>query len=472
MQNQLPIPTAIATPITELVYNSAEMTSLTGVGIPFARALRLERGAVVSFVGGGGKTSSMFRLAAELSASGLRVVTTTTTHISEEQVRFSPASLNPENLASLAGCLDQFGQCLVVSSRDGKGRVLGVSFDQIEQIRARPDVDAILVEADGSRSRPFKAPGGHEPVVPESTNILVPIAGLNSIGAPLDEEHVHRSEIAAALSESEPGCRVTAEIVARVLSHPQGGAKSLPAGARLVPLLNRADAETDLPNAHEAAERLLARSSVDSVIIGSMVAENPIREMWTPVAGIILAAGESSCFSALKRMLEWKDTTMTVHCAQVALAAGLDPVVVVLGYEAEKIGEELAGLPVRIAINDEFAAGQSTSVLKGLETLPARTGAAVFLLADQPLITSAILRELVEVHRRTLAPACVPVFEGQRGNPVLFDRALFPELRRIRGDTGGGGLLDRYRNSIVTVPASREVLLDIDTPEDYQQFRP
>ena len=156
---------------------------------------------------------------------------------------------------------------------------------------------------------------------------------------------------------------------------------------------------------------------------------------------------------------------MIAHGAQVALAAGLDPVIVVLGYEAERIEKELSSLPVRIAINNEFAAGQSTSVLKGLESLPARTGGAVFLLADQPLITSAILKELVEAHRRTLAPACVPVFEGQRGNPVLFDRALFPELRQIRGDTGGRELLDRYRDAIVAVPASRAVVSDIGTPE-------
>jgi molybdenum cofactor cytidylyltransferase len=149
-----------------------------------AKALRAERGDVVSFVGGGGKTTAMFRLAAELCAAGLRVVTTTTTHISKDQVHQAPASVAIDDLASLAARLDEHGHCLVIGEPDGKGRVFGASSELIAALRARPDVDAILVEADGSRSLPFKAPGKHELVVPEMTTILVPIAGLNSLGAP------------------------------------------------------------------------------------------------------------------------------------------------------------------------------------------------------------------------------------------------------------------------------------------------
>ena len=91
----------------------------------------------------------------------------------------------------------------------------------------------------------------------------------------------------------------------------------------------------------------------------------------------------------------------------------------------------------------------------------------MFILADQPLVTAELMRTLIRTHRRTFAPACVPVFEEQRGNPVLFDKKLFKELRELRGDTGGRVLLEKYRESIVTVPASRAVLIDIDTPEDY-----
>ena len=73
------------------------------------------------------------------------------------------------------------------------------------------------------------------------------------------------------------------------------------------------------------------------------------------------------------------------------------------------------------------------------------------MLADQPLITAAILRTIVQAHRQSFAPACVPVFAGRRGNPVLFDKALFRELKEMRGDTGGRELLDKYARAVVAV---------------------
>jgi molybdenum cofactor cytidylyltransferase len=440
-------------------------------GISLARALRVERGAVVSFVGGGGKTTSMFRLAAELSAASWRVVTTTTTHISEEQARLAPASIRPDELFSLGARLDEFGHCLIVGMPDGKGRVQSVSPDLIAGLKTRSDIDCILVEADGSRSLPFKAPGKHEPVVPGITTILVPIAGLNAIGMPLDEAHVHRAEIAAQLAHTRVGSRVSPEIVARVLSHPRGGAKQLPPGARLVPLLNKADDGCDMRRARVLAEKLAANPAVDAVLICSMRNTLPVREAWSPTAAVILAAGKSTRFGVTKQILPWRDTTLAARSAQVALEAGLSPVIVVIGHDAENVSATLTGLPVQVVLNPDYASGQSSSVRRGIDALPSRAGAALFLLADQPLIDSTLLRKIVRAHRKTLAPACVPVFRELRGNPVLFDRTLFAELRTLEGDVGGRALLDHYRDSVVEVPATQAALLDIDKPEDYELLK-
>src|SRR5512139_2166707 len=105
-------------------------------GMSLARALRVERRSVVSFVGGGGKTTSMFRLAGELSAAGFRVVTTTTTHISKEQTLMAPASVTLEEMSRLASCLDRYGHCLVIGPPDGKGRVFGASSDLIDALHS------------------------------------------------------------------------------------------------------------------------------------------------------------------------------------------------------------------------------------------------------------------------------------------------------------------------------------------------
>ena len=268
-------------------------------GLSFAGALQVKRGDIVSFVGGGGKTTSLFGLAAELSAAGMRVITTTTTHISKDQAGFAPASVSVDDLASLSAKLDAHGQCLIIGAPDGKGRVFGATSDLIAALKARPDVDVILVEADGSRSLPFKAPGHHEPVVPETTTILVPIAGLNALGVPLDESHVHRADIAARLAQAPLGSPVTTDLMARVLSHPEGGAKGLPEGARLVPLLNKADTEELARQGNELAEKLMAHGRVDAVLVSCLLRNPPILQAWTRVGGMIHAAGQAARFGAV-----------------------------------------------------------------------------------------------------------------------------------------------------------------------------
>jgi molybdenum cofactor cytidylyltransferase len=434
-----------------------------GNGISLAKALRVERGAVVSFVGGGGKTTSMFRLAAELSAAGLRVVSTTTTHISKEQVLLAPVSISLEELALLGSHLDSHGHCLIIGPPDGKGRVFGASSELIASLSARIDVDVVLVEADGSRSLPFKAPGRHEPVVPDATTILAPIAGLNSIGQPLDEDHVHRSELAAALAQQPVGSPITPQTLGRVLSHPEGGAKNCPAGARLVPILNKADTSAAARQAGEAAEIMLADSIVDTVMVTTMRQDPPVREAWTHAAGIFLAAGISSRPEGTEEGVPRKGATMASHSARTALDSGLDPVIVVLGNQADKVEKSLAGLPVRLVYNPDFEAGQSTSIRKGLEVLPSYAGAAIFFASGQLPVTGDVIRKMVCAHRQSFAPVCISVFDGQYAYPMLFDRTVFRELASLRGDADGWELLKKYAGSVVPVPA------DVDTPDDYER---
>ena len=402
-----------------------------------ARALRVKRGDVVSFVGGGGKTTSMFRLAKELSKAGLRVLTTTTTHISEEQAGFAPAFIRPDEISYLSHCLDQFGQCLLVGPPDGKGRVLSITPDMISVLKTRPDIDCILVEADGSKSRPFKAPGTHEPVVPPVTTVLVPIMGLNSMGRPLDDRTVHRPEIVASLADSRIGDPITPETVARVLSHVDGGAKNLPAGARLVPLINRVDTG-DFRVAADIAGKLLRYSNVDSVVAGSMNSEPPVREVWIPTAGIITAAGE--------------DADLVARTVRAAADAGLDPVIVVLGRESEKVSMSLEGLPVRFVIHPGRADGPGSAVRAGIGALPDRAGAALVFFAAMPRIDAGMIGAVLQARRKTLAQVCIAEFEGKREDLVLFDRSLFAELQGLRGETGLREMLDRHQDAIETVP--------------------
>ena len=142
-------------------------------------------------------------------------------------------------------------------------------------------------------------------------------------------------------------------------------------------------------------------------------------------------------------------------------------VVVVLGAEIEQSRAALADRPIQIVINSAWAEGQSSSLKAGLAALPANVTSAVFLLVDLPAVTPPIVNALIERHQQTLAPLVWPEYQGRRGNPVLFDRALFAELFQIQGDTGGKPVLAAHRDQAERVAVDDPaVVQDIDRPED------
>jgi 4-nitrophenyl phosphatase len=190
------------------------------------------------------------------------------------------------------------------------------------------------------------------------------------------------------------------------------------------------------------------------------------------VAAVILAAGASTRFGQPKQLLDWKGVPLLAHVADVALAAGLAPVIAVLGCQAQAARAALGTQPVGAAMNWRWEEGLSTSVQAGLAALPPETDAAVFLQCDQPLITPGLLRALVACFEETDAPIVRPVHAGQPGTPVLFARRLFPELAAVSGDEGGRSLISRYSKDVATVEtADPDVLVDVDTLADYERLQ-
>jgi molybdenum cofactor cytidylyltransferase len=187
------------------------------------------------------------------------------------------------------------------------------------------------------------------------------------------------------------------------------------------------------------------------------------------IAAIILAAGSASRMGRPKQLLDWGGRPLVRVVAEQALAASLGQVLVVVGAARDAVTATLEGLPVRIVANPDYAVGQSTSLRAGVATLGPDIAAALVMLGDQPFVTPAILGRIVAEWRSSGASIVAPVYAGQRGNPVLFARAVFPELLAISGDQGARGVLaaDPERVRPVTFDDGRP-LADIDTPEDYQ----
>jgi molybdenum cofactor cytidylyltransferase len=185
------------------------------------------------------------------------------------------------------------------------------------------------------------------------------------------------------------------------------------------------------------------------------------------VAAIVLAAGRSSRMAPRNKLLELvEDKPLITHTVSAAFRSGVGLVIVVTGFEAERIGEALRGLKVKVVHNADYAQGLSTSLRTGLGALPQDSDGALILLGDMPKIASRDLHALLAAFkgRETI---CVPVRDGRRGNPVLWGAAYFAEMTRITGDLGAKPLMAKYPHQLIEVPIDSDgIFADIDTPSD------
>ncbi len=476
-------------------------------------ALRLpsEALSVVTLVGAGGKTSALFRLADEAVARGRRVVTTTTTHIFAAQAEQAPARLEvkPDAIdwAALEAQLARHGHCLVWSPPGGRSagagdspttasptdsKRQGLPPEIVDALAARAGdlgISLIAIEGDGSRRRPVKAPASHEPVIPACTTHLVPVAGLDGLGLPLDEPYVHRPEqVRALLQEEDASTRLTPRMLGRLLVEPYGrgesreergertppGSASRPWGARLIPLLNKAESAPRLAAARLIAHRLSQQNQ--PALIGAVGTESrtAIRERWGATTAVVLAAGESRRMGQPKQLLRWQEEPLVTRAARIALESGASETVVVTGAVGEQVEAALGPLReagrgrLRVIFNPNWQDGQAGSVRAAVEALPAVCEAALFLPVDQPRLPAALLRRLWQRWRGGSDLAAVAVDGAVRGAPAVFDRRFFGRLRQVQGDRGGGRLLRRHAGEVSAIEAPGEWLVDVDTPEDWR----
>jgi molybdenum cofactor cytidylyltransferase len=184
------------------------------------------------------------------------------------------------------------------------------------------------------------------------------------------------------------------------------------------------------------------------------------------IAGIVLAAGASRRFGSQKLLADVGGMPLVRRTVEMLLEASLDEIIVVVGSNGLAVASALAGLSVRIVTNTAYSAGMSTSLRVGLDALPAAAEAALVALADQPRVGPEIVDRLVERYRADRPAIVAPLYRGVRGNPVLFDRSLFAELRAVSGDEGGRSVVARDPARVALLEFAREMPADIDRPED------
>jgi molybdenum cofactor cytidylyltransferase len=187
------------------------------------------------------------------------------------------------------------------------------------------------------------------------------------------------------------------------------------------------------------------------------------------IAALLLAAGSSSRLGSNKLLVELEGEPLVRRAARRALAAGLDPVIAVLGHEAKRIRGALQGLPVTLVGNPRHAAGMATSFHTGIAAVPEACSAALVLLPDMPLVTAAMIAEVAERFRTTGAPLVISLYGQSPAPPTLYARGLFPAA--LAAEEGGRQVIREHRHLAAEVRWPEELMLDLDLPDDLERLR-
>jgi molybdenum cofactor cytidylyltransferase len=189
------------------------------------------------------------------------------------------------------------------------------------------------------------------------------------------------------------------------------------------------------------------------------------------VTAIVLAAGLSRRMGRAKLLLPLEGRPVIRITVEHVLASGIPRVVVVTGPEPRQVTEALIGLPVSFAVNPAPEAGQASSIRIGVNAVPPETEAALVALGDQPFLPAGVIASLLAARRSTMTPIVAPRYRDGRGNPVLFGREMFPELKELSGDQGARSIIERDPRRVTLVDFDFPMPQDLDTPEDYGRLR-
>jgi molybdenum cofactor cytidylyltransferase len=190
------------------------------------------------------------------------------------------------------------------------------------------------------------------------------------------------------------------------------------------------------------------------------------------IGAVILAAGMSSRMGEAKQLLRLGENTVLGQVLENVRSSLVYEVVLVLGHAAEKIKERISTENLTVVNNDSYQQGMGTSLRAGLAALSPAVDAALIVLADQPFIRPQTLDLLMDQYKRSSAQIVIPTYKGFRGNPVLLDRSVFPEVMALTGDIGCRAIFGNHLEGIVKQPVEDiGILLDLDSKDDFDLMR-
>ncbi len=187
------------------------------------------------------------------------------------------------------------------------------------------------------------------------------------------------------------------------------------------------------------------------------------------IAGLVLAAGESTRMATDKALLEFRGRTFLETVVEKLREGGIERIAVVLGHHAQEIQSAVKPPGALIIVNPEYRRGQTSSLQAGLKSLAGSNPEAVVLaLVDHPAFSPETLRRLIVTLRTSNAAVAIPTYQGKRGHPILIGHALFEELKGLDPGEGANTVIRKYRTATEFVEVDDPgILLDVDDQKTY-----
>jgi probable selenium-dependent hydroxylase accessory protein YqeC len=254
-------------------------------GYSLREALALQPRELIALVGAGGKTTLMFRLAKEFLLHAQKVITTTTTKIFEPSQEETPWLLVEREekriKRQLVPLLEKYHHLTLAAERVGSGKLAGFPPDVIDRLWQDHEIDGVIVEADGAKRRPLKAPREGEPVIPSRSTLIIGLLGLDGLDKELNEENAFQVDRLSRLTGTPRGERISEETFIHLALHPEGLFKGSPSEARRVVLLNQVDLLKEKERAIRLGQRILEEGSpkIERILLGQLQKEPPVLEV-------------------------------------------------------------------------------------------------------------------------------------------------------------------------------------------------
>lgn len=189
------------------------------------------------------------------------------------------------------------------------------------------------------------------------------------------------------------------------------------------------------------------------------------------ISVVVLAAGMSKRMGAPKQLLRAGETTLLERALNTVRQSRADEIILVLGFGAKEIQQTISTLGLKVVVNESYQEGMGSSLRAGISIVDPQANAALIMLADQPFVLSSTLDRLIEHHQKVRPQIVIPIYKGFRGNPVLLDRSVFPEVASLRGDIGCRAIFGAHTENIAKLAVDDPgILLDVDTREDFEKL--